>query len=85
MIIALDHDGTYTRDPAMWDEWITMARNHGHRVICVTMRYPQESLQMPCEIVYTSRQAKAPYMAARNCLPDVWIDDSPHWIFSSSN
>lgn len=38
MTIALDYDGTYTRDPDLWDRFISEARSHGHSVICVTNR-----------------------------------------------
>jgi len=82
MRIALDFDKTYTLDPPMWNAWIDMARKRDHEVICVTMRYPSESIEMPCEVVYTSRQAKGPFMLALDRKPDVWIDDSPHWIFT---
>src|ERR1700722_1875454 len=38
MIIALDYDGTYTRDPDLWDAFIDAAQERGHTVICVTNR-----------------------------------------------
>lgn len=79
MKIALDYDGTYTADPGLFDSFIKMAHERGHEVICVTMRYPEESIQMPCSIVYTSRKAKAVAFAA-----DLWIDDSPHWLLNDS-
>lgn len=85
MRIAIDYDGTYTADPPLWNEWIAQASGRGHEVVCVTMRYPHEQVQMPCEVIYTSRQAKALFMAGLNRCPAVWIDDSPHWIFESSN
>jgi hypothetical protein len=79
MKIAIDHDGTYTADPELWDWFITKAVQRGHEVYCVTMRHPHESIKMPCEIVYTSRKAKAIAFEA-----DVWIDDSPHWLLNDS-
>lgn len=84
MRIALDHDRTYTLDPVLWDAWVDHAKKRGHEVVCVTMRYPHEPIQMPCEVIYTSRGAKAPFMAALGRMPDVWIDDAPHWILESS-
>lgn len=68
----------------MWNAWINLARDSGHEVICVTMRYPHEAVDMPCEVIYTSREAKAPVMARLERYPDVWIDDMPHFILSSS-
>jgi hypothetical protein len=38
MTIALDYDGTYTRDPDLWDRFITDCSKSGHLVICVTQR-----------------------------------------------
>lgn len=84
VLIALDHDGTYTADKAMWDAFIALAQSHGHDVVCVTLRRPTEPIDMPIEVVYTSRAAKAPFMAGLGRVPDVWIDDSPGWIYSGS-
>ena len=42
MNFALDYDGTYTSDPALWLSWATQAIKHGHGVYLVTMRYPNE-------------------------------------------
>lgn len=38
MIIAIDYDDTYTADPAMWDQFIKLANEAGHKVVCVTCR-----------------------------------------------
>jgi len=86
MLVALDYDGTYTLDPRFWDQFIRHAQDHGHVVVCVTMRYPSEPIEMPCqlEVIYTSRVAKAAFMANIGRKVDIWIDDSPHWILSSS-
>lgn len=79
MRIALDYDGTYTADPKLWDSFIDCAHRRGHTVTCVTMRYPTESIEINCPVVYTSRKAKASAFTA-----DVWIDDKPHWLFQDS-
>lgn len=79
MKIAIDYDGTYTADPALWRLFIEQAKSAGHSVTCVTMRYPHEPVDMPCEVFYTSRKAKAVAFDA-----DVWIDDSPRWLLQDS-
>jgi hypothetical protein len=79
MRISIDYDGTYTRDPVLWDSFIQSAKDRGHEVVCVTMRYPHEPIAMPCEIFYTSRKAKAIV-----CEADIWIDDSPKWLLMDS-
>ncbi len=80
MKIAIDYDGTYTQDPALWNAFIGQAELAGHSVTCVTMRYPTEPIDMPCDVFYTSRKAKAMAFKA-----DVWIDDSPHWLLYDAN
>jgi hypothetical protein len=80
MLLALDYDNTYTQDPVLWDGFILAARSRGHAVKIVTMRYPSEPVEVPgVDVVYTSRQAKKHFMAA-----DVWIDDTPAFIFQDA-
>lgn len=84
LTIALDFDDTYTADPGLWNHFIEFAVARGHKVICVTMRYPEEPIDMPSsvEIVYTSRMAKRPFMETRGLgMPNIWIDDHPEWVF----
>lgn len=80
MLIALDYDKTYTADSAMWDDFIYIAQKRGHTVKIVTMRRPKETIiGAPVDVVYTSRKAKASVVEA-----DIWIDDSPSWIYQDS-
>jgi len=80
MLIALDYDNTYTADPVLWCRFIDDAKSRGHTVVIVTMRYPREDIvNAPVDVVYTSRQAKAGFVKA-----DIWIDDSPAWIFQDA-
>lgn len=86
MILALDFDDTYTKDPEMWDEFIKMAEKRGHEVICVTMRYPYEiewvKDRFPkIKVISTHRKAKLWYLLTEGIIVDVWIDDSPNWIY----
>lgn len=87
MLLALDYDDTYTRDPLFWDRVIKLAEHHGHSVICATMRYPHEGADVEAalvgkveKIVYTGRKAKHNAVYAAGFMPSVWIDDSPHFI-----
>lgn len=85
MRISLDYDDTYTRDQKLWDGFIAAARRNGHDIVCVTMRHDTEDERiehpMPCEVIYTGRKAKRPFLDERSVRIDIWIDDSPHWIF----
>jgi hypothetical protein len=79
MKIALDYDKTFTLDKSFWSKFIDFAVQNGHEIVCVTMRTPEETIEMPCKVIYTSRKAKQEFYK-----PDVWIDDSPHWIYQDS-
>lgn len=83
MRIALDYDRTYTEDVDLWEEFILLAKARGHEVVCVTMRHSngEEAIAMACSIVYTGRKAKRAFVEAMGMKIDIWIDDSPHWIF----
>jgi hydroxymethylpyrimidine pyrophosphatase-like HAD family hydrolase len=93
MIVALDYDGTYTRDPKTFDKIIAAFQKGGHKVICVTMRYNNElenyevqrdMKRNKCEIVYTGRKAKQKYMLLKDVWIDIWIEDTPQWILNDS-
>lgn len=89
MLLALDCDETYTRDPVFWDAVIKLAVQRGHSVICATMRadVPHEADEVRSALsgsveafVFTNREAKHGAVYAAGYMPSVWIDDSPHWI-----
>lgn len=84
MKIALDYDGTFTRDPALWKIFIASAQSRGHEVYIVTMRYPTEPLahETSCPVFFTSRNAKLKHMQELGHTIDVWIDDMPHLILN---
>ena len=80
MKIALDYDKTYTEAPQMWDEFIELAEKYGHEVFIATMRKPKEEItDVDARIVYTSRKAKSKCVTA-----DIWIDDSPQYIYQDA-
>jgi len=93
MLIALDYDDTYTADPELWDLFIEQSQARGHEVYCVTMRYGDtESLDVERtlgtkvdRIIYTNRKAKKSAFRM-NCgrNPDIWIDDTPEWLFEDA-
>lgn len=90
LIISLDYDDTFTKDPKLWRSFASAARQRGHRVVVCTMRYEgQESVPVieslgdivPSEDFYfTSRQLKREFMEARGVQVDIWIDDKPEYI-----
>lgn len=80
MLIALDYDGTYTAAPELWDAFIAAAERFGHQVACVTMRFPSEPVEIACEVIYTGRLAKKPFMDGLGRKVGIWIDDNPAWV-----
>jgi len=78
MKIALDYDGTFTLDPDFWSSFIKLAVESGHEVVIVTKRYLEEEIRdAPCNVIYTSRQAKLFSGAIKAFNPDIWIDNNP--------
>lgn len=87
MLIALDYDDTYTRDPEFWDDFIVSLKKRGHSIICVTMRYEQDGSDVQKalgdkveRIIFTGRKAKYDYVVKYGYMPSVWIDDMPWFI-----
>ena len=92
MNIALDYDNTYTRDPILWNVFVANAIGLGHKVYCVTMRSPEEGLQVFHDlsgkvdgIFFTNRRAKKDFMFEQGISIDVWIDDMPFFIYSDAS
>jgi len=81
MLIALDYDGTYTEDPVLWDLFISTAKERGHDVKILTMRYPYEPIHMiiDIDVIYTSRKAKYNFIPA-----NIYIDNEPGRLFQDS-
>jgi ABC-type uncharacterized transport system substrate-binding protein len=87
MVISLDYDDTYTRDPRLWDAFITAAKASGHTVYCVTMRYRKEGADVVRtltgkvdNIFFTERRNKHDFMFEQGISVNVWIDDMPWFI-----
>lgn len=87
MRFALDYDGTFTEDNALWTAFVNKARERGHFVAFVTARcndggnqdIEADAAMLGIEIVYTDGEPKSEHFKA-----DVWIDDNPLWIPSAA-
>lgn len=92
LTIALDYDGTFTADPEFWLKFIDEAKNQGHTVICVTMRYEHElddtvfneKLKKAIKIIPTGRKAKKKFLATIGQKIDIWIDDQPDFLYEDA-
>lgn len=86
MTIAIDYDGTFTRDQDFWRSVINSAIHRGHRVIIVTNRSERDKISLPpfaqaVPIYYCDRRLKEQHMlGAHGIKVDVWIDDMPGCI-----
>lgn len=86
--ISIDFDDTYTADTEFWDIFIRHAISRGHRIVCITYRYPDMDnddiedafANVPVQVLYTSGTQKRPYAASQGVLVDIWIDDAPETI-----
>lgn len=87
MLIALDYDDTYTKDPEYWLEFIESGKKRNHEFIVVTMRneltnenlLDQRLVNNVKRVIYTNRKAKVQFVANLGIKPDIWIDDRP-WL-----
>lgn len=90
MILAIDFDETYTRDPALWDLFLSAAMARGHRVLCVSARHERQMGEVrdtigrligPEACFGTGRAPKRRFMAeVADTHVDVWIDDAPESV-----
>ena len=85
LTIAFDYDGTYSADVDTWRNVVSLLKDAGHRVICVTGR--RASQEVPSGIaksfdavIYAENEfkEKAAQWARENV--DIWIDDNPGTI-----
>lgn len=89
MKIALDYDGTYTLDPAFWNQFIQLAHAHDHEIRIVTHRHETldeiTDVNPMIPVIYTDGVAKKWWCEHRGDFwtPDIWIDDKPKGILEN--
>jgi hypothetical protein len=90
MIISVDFDATYTKDPKTFDEIIKLFQKAGHTVYCITLRNntPEEanpvlnSIGKLVPVIFCCRQYKRKVAEEQKIFVNVWIDDMPALIDS---
>lgn len=92
--IALDWDGTVTEDEILWFSFMRQAVERGHDLKIVTARCEKDadkirerlaSLEINIKVVATDGKPKIKEADAQlGRFFDIWIDDMPHLLFSSS-
>ncbi|MFI7813049.1 hypothetical protein [Citrobacter werkmanii] len=86
--IAVDYDGTFSANPALFCSVIGMFRKYGADVRLVTFRFTTgnnsdiqhwgKELNLP--VIFTEGKQKAPFCESLGWTPDIWIDDDPRFI-----
>ena len=83
MNIAIDYDGTWDRDPQLWQGFASRARL-SHKVYIVTLRTPAQGVgeagKFVDDIVFCSLKPKRETCRANGIKIDIWIDDMPETI-----
>lgn len=90
MKIALDYDGTFTRDPGFWRGVALAAMDQGHDIRIVTARditHDNIDDRVPgIPVIYCNGVAKRFYCHHfAHFDPHVWIDDKPEAVDGNSN
>ena len=86
MNIAIDYDGTYSRDKEMWSSVCQSMINIGHKVFCITKRYKQlgeeirKNILSEIPIIFVETRYKKQTTLKMRLPIDVWIDDKPESI-----
>ena len=90
MILSIDYDDTYTRDPLFWN-WVAQeAMQRGHDVWCVSARHPahmDEPKQTIGQVIGADKCIGTNGKAKRDTLysehgvyADIWVDDMPDTV-----
>lgn len=90
MVISLDFDDTFTRDPELWRRFTHTAVSMGHDVVLVTNRAPHRGAEVHAAlrgvpvsaIVFAGRAPKREAALRHGIQVDVWVDDLPHTVDS---
>lgn len=92
MRIGLDWDGTVTEDRELWFSFMQLAKARGHDLMIVTSRCEadaqlirEEVAHLAISVIATDGKPKIKEVDAQiGHFLDVWIDDMPHMLFTSS-
>jgi hypothetical protein len=90
LILSIDYDDTYTRDPLGWELALRLLMQRGHKVWCVSARHQNHMVEAQESIglligadhcVGTNGVAKRDYLfKVHGVYADVWIDDMPDTV-----
>jgi hypothetical protein len=83
MNVALDWDGTVTRDPLVFGRITKLLADAGHKVYILTKRYRSEpvTLEGVDQVIYCCRRPKMEVLNELGIRIDVYIDNDPSDLF----
>jgi len=55
---VLNFDKSYGVKPETWAKFVKAAEAEGHEVVCVTLRYPEQKIELPCRVIYNCNSSK---------------------------
>lgn len=81
MIIAIDYDGTWSADPALFEQFARDARERQHEVLVITNRSPEQAIIVPgMTVIYACGRPKRNVALESGHNVTVWIDDNPAFV-----
>ncbi len=85
MNIAIDFDGTWSRDPGCFIQLTHLLQEKNHRVFIVTRRVQSDGIhlnQIPTnvKVIYCNGEFKRLHCEKLGLKIDIWIDDEPGTI-----
>lgn len=91
MIISIDFDDTWTRDPDAWRTFARLLHGRGHTVLVTTNRYAIPlatgevyrvvGTRSVKEVIFAGAKPKRQAAREKGYDVDVWVDDSPEMVF----
>lgn len=88
MLVAIDFDGTFARDPSLFRSIVALIRAHHHDAVLVTGRSDEgpwgdevrAAVDGLMPIVFAGGAWKREAAMAAGFKPDIWFDDWPEYI-----
>lgn len=81
-VFGIDYDDTYSDDPDLFAQIVSLIKSRGHVAVIVTYRHgiKDKIPETGCEVFYTGGTPKAQFMRDAGLEVDIWIDDYPELI-----
>lgn len=88
MIFGIDYDGTFSRDPDFWEDFVNLATVYDHQCVLVTGRSDdgeygaqvKRDVGALMPIVFAGAKWKREAALKKGWKVDVWIDDNPEYV-----